>query len=715
VNCTNAGCHSSNVNTVHAKAAIAHVAPSGYCVRSGCHGGDLTSIHYANGTGPNCTACHGAGKTPSGTCTNCHPATEAEAHVLALDDHAVTQTTCAGYGTSSPCHHSRVDSTHRTAPNGCRSCHATGVTLSVVCSDCHTGTTAPTHSSATTLHTATGGICANAQCHPLDVAVIHKDSTQSCLACHGPNATPSTTCSTCHTQDPLVLHSGAAAAHASPVLSCTGAHCHDDGTVTSIHSKTGCAACHAPNKTATTNCINSTCHGKDFTLIHLRGDASHGVSSTCVRSGCHSGNAVDLHKDGPGCAACHDNPNHAASVVCADCHVGATPTVVHAPYIGTKHDPALNACTSIGCHNQSVAGTHSAPAGTYGPDAGPGCTPCHTTGPLTTDCVTCHAAGSQYAPAHASAETSHTAPTGTCVKSGCHVSNVTVLHVKNGVRHCEACHNNTGYPSLNCQGCHFSDFTTQHPAPAEKHTTSAANAQWCTNAGCHDKNLAIAHTKTPDAIGCAACHAPGKTLNLDCSTSGCHPASVPNNHPAPTVAHTSTDGCTTLCHTSNVATLHATGSFPPGCIACHAYGKTHSTTCSQCHSSGTYHTAAAVKHTAPVVSCTATGCHTQGDVSLIHVKNSVQHCEACHAAGKTPTTDCLNAACHATFSGGHVQSHFNECNNCHWNGGHNSGPSIGDQYRPCLDCHNKGGAWQHPYVGCHGCDDPGGQWWYGVW
>jgi hypothetical protein len=707
VTCTNAGCHSSNVNTVHAKAAIAHVAPSGYCVRSGCHGGDLTTIHYADGTGPNCIACHAAGKTPSATCTNCHPATDAEVHAKAVDNHAVTQTTCGGYGLSSPCHHSRVDTIHRTAPNGCRSCHATGTTLSVICADCHTSTNVPTHTSATALHTATGGVCNNAQCHLMDVAAIHADSESSCLACHGPNATASTTCSSCHTEDPLVKHTGAAAAHVAPALTCTAAQCHDAGTVTSIHSRTGCAACHAPGKTATTTCTASTCHGKDFTLIHLRGDSSHGVSSTCVRSGCHAGNAVELHKNGPGCAACHDNPNHAASVVCADCHVGATPTVVHAPYIGSKHDPALNACTSIGCHNQSVAGTHSAPAGTYCPDPGPGCVPCHTTGPPTTDCLSCHAPASQYAPAHASAETSHTAPTGSCVKSGCHVSNVTVIHVKNGVRHCEACHNNTGYPSLNCQGCHFSDFTTQHPAPAEKHTTSALNAQWCTNSGCHDKNLAIAHTKTQDAIGCAACHAPDKTLNLDCSTSGCHPASVPNNHPAPVVAHTSADGCTTLCHTSNVATLHAvpagTGVTPPGCIACHAYGKTHSTTCSQCHASGTYHGASASKH-AVANTCTAANCHSSGDVSLIHVKNNVQHCEACHGPTKTPKLNCSDAACHGAFAGDHTSSHA-ECNNCHYDPSHWdwAAQNVGDGSTPCLSCHGTPGAvWHHPDLDCHG-------------
>jgi hypothetical protein len=717
--CTTGGCHSSSLTTVHSAGTVYHAARAGYCVKSGCHGGDLTTIHSANGTGPGCAACHAADVTPSETCTDCHPSTEAAVHASADISHTVSQTTCAGYGGSSPCHHTRVDSFHRTAPDGCRSCHASGTTPSLVCATCHVGANAPTHASAqATAHVAAGGLCVNSQCHSTDVSAIHAGSTKSCLACHGPDATASVTCTDCHTDSVFTLHPTASTHHVVPAgTSCMAPDCHSGTDVASIHDAAnggpGCTACHNTGTTATLDCTAAACHGSDFAVTHAKSDASHAVTSTCVRSGCHTGDAVQLHAAGPGCAACHDNPNHAPSVACSDCHAGDSSSV-HDPIIGTKHDPAPGACTAAGCHAISVAGTHSAPAGTYSSNPGPGCAPCHDDGPLTVDCVTCHV-GAQ-APTHPAAASKHAAPTGTCVKNGCHDSNVTVIHVKNGKQHCEACHNGNT-PTLECATCHAGGFTPAHPAPIDKHTADSTIS--CTQASCHGTNVAVIHTTQvthtdgTTAPGCIACHADNKTPSLVCGD--CHGAGFPANHPAPPAAHTSTDACTGLCHDANVATIHTTATpshpVPPGCVACHDGVKTPATVCANCHTPGTYHASASSKH-AVSNTCTRTGCHSSGDVSVIHVKNGVQMCVDCHAVAVDPAvkgTDCTQ--CHPGGAD-HTASHA-ECNSCHADLYHYNPATIGTG--DCLSCHNQGGTWAHPNVGwCH-CDDPNGMVWTGLW
>jgi hypothetical protein len=723
--CSTGGCHSQNLATVHAAGAVPHVAHAGYCVTSGCHSGDLTTIHDANGTGPRCAACHdNPDHAASDVCTDCHPSTQALVHASSDTSHTVPQTACAGYSYSSgsPCHRTRVDTIHRTAPDGCLSCHGSGQPLTVVCATCHVGQNAPEHASAAGSHTAPGGLCVNGQCHGSSVTAIHAGSTKSCLACHDPlgNA-PSVTCADCHADDPLTFHDHPAASHAIPQgTTCFAAGCHVGTDVSAIHGIAGgpgCTACHNTDRVATATCSAAApCHGAVFSTTHASGDATHTLTQNgvdqryggCVHSGCHTGSAVDIHAAGatpPGCAACHANPSHAPSVTCGDCHLTDI-RLVHAPYIGTGHDTATPACTSAGCHSSSASAIHSTAPPKWSPKPAPQCVPCHTTGPLTVDCMSCHT-GTQ-APPHASADTSHTvALGGACVKSGCHDTNVSKIHVKNGVLHCEACHTG-GKPVLDCSttGCHVGGFTSAHPAPAAKHSPATG---WCVKSGCHSTNVATIHitqlTGGPTPPGCDACHANGKTLSMDCSIAGCHPGAVPNNHTAPSASHVSSDGCTTLCHASNVATLHATGTTPPGCIACHAYNKTHSLVCANCHSTGTYHAAATAKHVAPVIACTVSGCHSSGDVSLIHVKSGTQRCQACHAPGTTPATTCtLAAPCHGAGAGDHTSAHA-ECNGCHYDPGHWdwAAQNVGDGSTPCLSCHgNPGVVWRHPDLDCHG-------------
>jgi hypothetical protein len=405
-------------------------------------------------------------------------------------------------------------------------------------------------------------------------------------------------------------------------------------------------------------------------------------------------------------------------------------------------------CSIPGCHSTDVASTHSQPPGTFGPSAGPGCVPCHRTGPLTVTCATCHTGA--LAPTHSSAETSHTAPTGNCVKSGCHGANVATLHA-NTTRSCGACHNGgpvtydctvchftdftsehpapvdkhtsavascvktgchvsnvvtihtTGKtkpgcvachgnpdhdPSLDCTVCHFSDFATQHPAPVDKHTSAIAS---CVKSGCHVSNVVTIHTTGTNPPGCVACHGnPDHDPSLDCTI--CHFTDFTTQHPAPVDLHTSTDSCIS-CHDSNVATIHTTGTTPPGCVACHDGVKTLSTTCASCHASGSYHTAAATKH-AVSNSCTASGCHSSGDVSVIHVSGGVQKCVACHSSGSNPVTTC--ATCHATYHTSMAAAHQNAYNDY---GCHCAPQNLPAQHPNCAYCHNPDGTTQ----GCENC------------
>jgi hypothetical protein len=270
-----------------------------------------------------------------------------------------------------------------------------------------------------------------------------------------------------------------------------------------------------------------------------------------------------------------------------------------------------------------------------------------------------------------------------------------------------ACHGSGVVTSKVCADCHPGGFTIAHPAPPAAHTAPTGG---CVKAGCHVANVATVHT-TPTAghpvpVGCDACHSAGVTPRLTCTNAACHGAGAfPPGHPAPAAIHTSPDDCTDLCHFTNVATQHTTATekhpVPPGCVACHDTGVTASLTCATCHSSGTYHQQATAAHFVSN-SCNGSSCHNN-DVSVIHVKNSVQKCVACHAAGVDPSvkgTDC--AQCHSDSAG---HPHPN-CTGCHpgshyW--GYNPGPLFGGS---CSDCHGEpfqplswGTTWNHP--GCN--------------
>jgi hypothetical protein len=239
-----------------------------------------------------------------------------------------------------------------------------------------------------------------------------------------------------------------------------------------------------------------------------------------------------------------------------------------------------------------------------------------------------------------------------------------------------------------------------------EHATPALS---CTKVGCHvQTSVALIHVR--DGVGrCEACHVEGATLTLTCTAAApCHGSGAfPPTHPAPEPIHLSSDSCTSVCHQtstgkSDVSKLHVGPDQSKHCSHCHTGSGTAVKTCATCHTPGTYHADAAVRHAVAVPNpCIGSGCHVT-DASVIHRKDGQDRCIACHAIGVDASikgTVCTN--CH-TGGVSHVSAHDDECNNCHgdshWEG---VPPTIGTG--DCQDCHgNPGTIYRHPNVDCHG-------------
>ena len=58
---------------------------------------------------------------------------------------------------------------------------------------------------------------------------------------------------------------------------------------------------------------------------------------------------------------------------------------------------------------------------------------------------------------------------------------------------------------------------------------------------------------------------------------------------------------------------------------------------------------------APAASCVASGCHAASDIASIHLATGGPGCPACHAGGRTPSSDCTT--CHAAHPGGGGGAH----------------------------------------------------------
>jgi hypothetical protein len=667
-----------------------------------CHGDGKTPIKVCATEG-----CHLGGEPPS---HESHPATISTGTITINYEPY-------GVFTCTDCHPTELQAAHGDtgANESCAKCHPVPASSldpwsgGCVQGDCHAvGSTLELHGSLDATHTLdTPASCtAGAFCHDGrdDIAVLHANTKDGCFTCHGTDAAPTRDCTTagCHgTEDghPYpnghadleVLHRSAPASAEITiagvgygVFDCSDCHVADLVTLHADADTPPCAACH-PNvgsKLAAPwgeGCTQGSCHTTgsgapmhaDVTSAHETTPGS-GVATSCgtaVNSVCHANsnltNVAKIHSidsDGdssaPGCAACHDNPNHEASSVCADCHPEHNTGTAHASTVTT------GAVTILGT-----------PMGVFD------CADCHTTSGLigahggATSCTTCHP----------SPVSSMGGWNGTCAQGG-------------------ACHNPAqGSPVVRMHH----DIDTGHHAGTALDT--------CGGSDCHSfsSNVALIHNGTDDK--CAACHdgRPAADLTKTCAT--CHTetgASQAAHVALHVLPSPRTDGCdATGCHTGTnltaIANAHAVaGQAHPNCATCHSSTArdavkaailANDLRCIGCHADVSH----IALHNLPsprTDGCDATGCHTGTNLTAILKSVGVQAHSTCATCHSSAARDDVKAAilandltCDACHSTAHAASH-DGCSTCHDDmstltfGYHSSGPITG---RPCStpQCH----------------------------
>jgi hypothetical protein len=673
-----------------------------------CHASaDLIVLHGGDGS---CASCHPTRTAPligawNGTCavTNCHiPQTGVRKQHGKIDaSHTLdTVPSCVG----AACHGGGTDgknaaALHKDAPLGCRTCHRTGVTLTLVCatdgchpdgkSALHDGHAATVTTGTISIGTADYGTFQCSACHPVTELQALHGGAGGCAKCHpDPAASAKPWLGGCQQGDchkagtALALHGSIEASHTTPAGvqgACgDGIGCHGTmpASVAAIHaSHGGCVDCHDGHPLTL---VCSTCHdAHDLPALHA---ATMTTSTITIKthdygthgcSECHA--STDLRTiHATGCGSCH--PGVATTLgatwdkSCAqgDCHKTGTPLALHGS-IDASHTAPVGTCVTSICH---LAGDVAA---IHDPSTRK-CQACHDGGTLTLDCTTTHCHGTEDPhPSHASAVTSAT---------------FTILGADFGKHRCDECHADPDLRPLHgdnagCGKCHptpRSGFGTwnktcvqgdchkvgtalaMHGSIDTSHTLGTAPA--CIGTGCHDggtdgKNVAAFHKDAPR--GCATCHRTGITPTLICATDGCHPdgkSALHDSHAA-----TITSGTITInlvgygshrcdeCHA--ITELQALHGGSGGCANCHpdpaASAKPWLGGCQQgdCHKVGTplaMHGSIDTTHVAVVPACVTATCHVGGDVAALH-NGSLRKCQACHDGG-TLTLDCTTAHCH---------------------------------------------------------------------
>jgi len=281
------------------------------------------------------------------------------------------------------------------------------------------------------------------------------------------------------------------------------------------------------------------------------------------------------------------------------------------------------------------------------PVEGARCADCHTGFPAahpTSDCSGCHSADSPPRPANS-------------IYAGTPMSVYTPANVSAHTLACSLespCHG--GYASTfphtvgnDCTRCHnpsYPDIPQAHSVdPIAIKNLHASTPTFCTSTYCHSSCSRPSYRTDGGrtAMSCATCHA---------STNPTVIAAIANGHTACTDCHDllDTHPDTTTAHAA-VGTCVRSGCHSPSvttihnnnCMACHAAGKTPSTNCGNCHLTGQYHAGMTAAHTLSNNTCVAYGCHGVGigmDAALTH-KNL---CTDCHNATATPSLNCVS--CH---------------------------------------------------------------------
>ncbi|HET6350964.1 MAG TPA: cytochrome c3 family protein [Coriobacteriia bacterium] len=602
--CSQGGCHTTGAAAMHGGVDAAHTVDSISCTDAGCHEGegDIAMIHETVG----CDACHGAGKTPSTACADCHDTETPHGDVTAT--HAATVSSAdfsisgVDFGTKdcADCHEeSNLLDVH---PGACVTCHPDPRNSvgewNKGCSvgDCHTlGNPNPMHGAidAAHEHDSVNASCFEGGCHTdiasTSVAAIHKDVTvevdgvtrASCGICHVKGQTPTRDCLSCHPER-AQSHGYEAAAHAATPAAA-------DITI-------------AGETFAGMVCAD--CHKLELKPEHSRA----GLSSTGACSECHAALVGELNGWTKGCAQ-------------GGCHTAGSDKPMHGDADAAHARPAsADSCAESGCHaDVSVAALHKDKSQTVGEITRTSCQICHAEGVTgANDCTTCHDMGSPHGPIAAS----HTAELS--------AQPISFGGRDYGTHECTECHASDSLLTLHANQC-----TTCHPAP--KDSLEPAWQKGCAQGGCH-----TAGTSAPMHDGIVIVHA--VTRNA-CSTVGCH----------------YTDG-------TSVAALHATastvveGQTRTSCQICHAPGVTPSTDCATCHDLGSPHVDTTLAHSGAPVGCTGASCHGEiCDVSNLH---TAQGCQTCHFTGTAPTAEC--ATCHTNSAYAHgytVENHTGELAN----------------------------------------------------
>jgi hypothetical protein len=233
----------------------------------------------------------------------------------------------------------------------------------------------------------------------------------------------------------------------------------------------------------------------------------------------------------------------------------------------------------------------------------------------------------------------HATVTNSCTTagSGCHSGNIASIHAGMPDGGCANCHALSVAPMSDCTGnaaCHAT-LPSFHSAATHIAIVSSTTvaAQTCTQAICHgNSGLPIAYNHKN---GCAECHdstragVPGAILAGGATCESCHDYATIHNAANMATGHTVSGSCfASTCHGTNVATMHTidfrgTGKATiPGCFACHAPGKTPSTDCQTCHSDITS------PHNYVAAHAGATASYTVNVTAMLSTNSSA--CVACH-------------------------------------------------------------------------------------
>ncbi|NTU72060.1 MAG: hypothetical protein HGB10_09620 [Coriobacteriia bacterium] len=695
--CTSAGCHSTDINTIHGtysdltRCGICHTSTANWSKT-----GDCVSCHDTANPHPNMEATHTAAPPaspitisgvdfPAQTCTDCHP------NMVISSSHT---------GDCSKCHPNPRASV---APAWDKSCVQGG---------CHTSESSlPMHSNVDTAHAPIAGqTCYTTGCHAAtgvnSLAETHSNATTtvagstrtSCQVCHADGTPASGACSSCHADKVDGTH-GATAAHGFT----TGADANAAGDAGCSNSGSGC-------------------HGTDATYASF---ADYHPATGCVSGACHTSSSKAGYAGNGDCQSCHDGSYTnapARAALSTEHYVETTHTASGLTATVSAGGTASAACTD--CHDgaSGLAGQHTgitpAAGSTYGTTIS--CVECHNdtrvngnatmlAGWTAGTCAACHTAGSA-APQHATtAPVVNTTSAASCGASGtgCHTTyDVHALHKDAASCALAGCHDAAQQgkkPAITAcgeaGGCHATEGTDFHAGVGAAHNASGADVGVASTGGlpcatCHftsasatTSNTVVEHAKASSkttggsAITCTDCHsasyfpngwnaaAPASNTCVACHATGQAPAphtGVATAHDYDTVAgnYAACSGPGTYCHNSNVGDIADVGDL-------HAASRPGDASCTSCHNND-----------APPTKGLCADCH--GTRETVHA-----HTSSHNTVGSEACTSCHPDQ---IGLGGHVIAGVpSGCHTCHDN---DTLTANGTRYlkgtytAQCTSCHN---------------------------